>query len=71
MPAGSRLANTDFGRVTIHDLEHMDREETDELPYGVVGMSPANLVEIYNRMESNLAGLSLESVVGTHFFADT
>ncbi|MGI4830509.1 MAG: phosphonate transporter [Janthinobacterium lividum] len=71
MPAGKNLADTDFGRITIHDLDRLDRDESDLLPFGVVGISPSGLVEIYNRTESDLAGLPFESVMGTHFFSDT
>jgi photoactive yellow protein len=43
--------------------------ECDELPFGVVGMSPSGVVEIYNATESRFAGLRPASVMGKAFFA--
>lgn len=71
MPRNSNTSNTDFEHITITALDQLGREDSDALPYGVVGLSPAGLVEIYNSTESNLAGLPRESVLGTHFFANT
>lgn len=71
MPAGNDLSNTDFDRITIHELDQLNRDDSDALAYGVVGLSPAGLVEVYNRTESALAGLPPDSVMGTHFFSDT
>lgn len=71
MPGENNESSTDFERITLTFLDTLDREQCDALPFGVVGLSPAGLVEVYNRTESNLAGLPLESVLGTHFFANT
>lgn len=71
MPGESNVLSTSFEDITLTDLDSLPREQSDALPYGVVGLSPAGLVEIYNRTESTLAGLPLESVLGTHFFANT
>lgn len=71
MPGESNSSSTDFEHISITYLDALDREQSDALPFGVVGLSPAGLVEVYNRTESNLAGLPLESVLGTHFFANT
>lgn len=71
MPGESNSSSTDFEHISITYLDALDREQSDALPFGVVGLSPAGLVEVYNRTESKLAGLPLESVLGTHFFANT
>ncbi len=44
--------------------------ELDKLHYGVVGLSPEGIVEIYNSTEARLAGLPQDSVLGAHFFLD-
>ena len=49
-------------------LEGMDEGDLDALPFGVVGMTPDGSVTIYNRTESELAGLSRDTVVGHNFF---
>ena len=67
---GGTLPDTGFLQITLSDLDRMSTEEIDSLPYGVVGLSPDGLVEVYNRTESQAAGLPLESVVGTHFFSN-
>jgi photoactive yellow protein len=61
---------TTFGAVSIDDLEGITPLECDELPFGLVGLSPAGLVEIYNAAESRLAGLRPERVIGRAFFAE-
>ena len=71
MPGESTDTLTDFENISISYLDGLDREQCDALPFGVVGLSAAGLVEVYNRTESNLAGLPLDSVLGTHFFANT
>ena len=43
-------------------------ESIDELPYGVIGMSPDGNVVIYNRTEALFARLTPERVKGNHFF---
>ena len=65
------MPHEDFESITITDLDNLGREQSDRLPFGVVGLSPEGLVEVYNRTESNLAGLPFEAVLGTHFFANT
>lgn len=46
----------------------MNREEVDQLPFGVVGLSSDGLVEVYNAAESRLAGIPADTVMGTPFF---
>lgn len=45
-------------------------DELDKLDYGVVGLSPEGIVEIYNLTEARLAGLPQDSVLGSNFFLD-
>ncbi len=46
----------------------MDREQIDQLSFGVVGLSSEGLVEVYNATESRLAGLPADTVMGAPFF---
>ncbi len=46
----------------------MEPARLDALPFGVVGLNPDGIVEIYNRTEAHLAGLNRDDVLGTHFF---
>ena len=46
----------------------MDAARLDRLPFGVVGLSPDGLVEVYNQTEARLAGLNRDDVLGTSFF---
>ena len=71
MLAADTFANSSFNQITLKDLDSLERDAVDSLPFGVVGISPSGLVEVYNRVESQDAGLSLESVLGTHFFSNT
>ena len=40
----------------------------DSLPFGVIGLSEAGVVEIYNATESRLAGLPVVRIIGGRFF---
>jgi len=57
-----------FETVSIHDLEESDIAALDALEFGVVGMKPGTITDIYNATESRLAGISPESVLGAPFF---
>jgi photoactive yellow protein len=46
----------------------MSEEDRDALPYGVIGIDRATVAQIYNRTESQMAGLSPDKVLGTAFF---
>ena len=61
----------EFETVTLATLATLDEDRLDTLPFGVVGLSPGSMVEVYNATESKLAGLPRDSVLGTHYFAVT
>ncbi len=46
----------------------MGSTQLNRLPFGVVGLSPDGLVEVYNHTEARLAGLNRDDVLGTSFF---
>jgi photoactive yellow protein len=57
-----------FSDILLSELQQMSSEEVDQLPFGVVGLSSDGLVEVYNAVESRLAGLPADTVMGTPFF---
>ncbi|UDL93671.1 hypothetical protein LGH83_13990 [Lichenihabitans sp. PAMC28606] len=59
----------DFANITLADLDRLDSTAINDLPFGVVGLSPEGLVKVYSQTESRAAGLSLDSVLNTHYFA--
>lgn len=58
----------EFGSVSASILSNASVSTLDDLPYGIVGLTSAGLVEIYNASESRLAGLPAEKVLGGNFF---
>ena len=60
-----------FEAIALATLTTLDGDQLDTLPFGVVGLSPEGMVEVYNVTESKLAGLPRDSVVGTHYFSVT
>ncbi len=49
-------------------LGDMSREHLDSLDFGVVKVSAAGVIEIYNRYESELAGVPVAKAEGRNFF---
>jgi photoactive yellow protein len=64
----STNSDSSFDRVQVTQLLNMSEEERDALPYGVIGIDRATIAQIYNRTESQNAGLSPEKVLGAAFF---
>ena len=60
-----------FADIRLADIDGLADQELDVLPFGVIGLSADCLVEIYNQTESRLAGLSGDTVIGSHFFLTT
>ncbi|KAA2238094.1 PAS domain-containing protein [Salinarimonas soli] len=46
----------------------MDAAALDTLPFGVIGLDAAGLVDVYSAVEARYAGLKPETVMGRHFF---
>jgi photoactive yellow protein len=57
-----------FAGATIQELDAAPNSFINTLPFGVIGLSPDGLVEVYNETESRHAGLPAEKVIGHHFF---
>jgi photoactive yellow protein len=60
-----------FSEISCDRLAELNDTEVDLLPFGVIGLSSGNLVEVYNRTESQLAGLPRDAVMGMDFFTTT
>jgi len=58
----------DFSHISLDQLSAISALELDRLPFGVVGLGCDNLVQVYNRTESQLAGLPAGAVIGNDFF---
>ena len=59
----------DFEQPDILDpLLALDADGLDRLEFGVIGIDAATVVRDYNALESKLAGLSRERVVGNPLF---
>lgn len=65
------LSADGFASVRLAWLDTLTEEQVDLLPYGVIGLTRECLVEVYNKTEARLAGLSADSVMGSHFFLST
>ena len=50
------------------EIDALTADELDTLEFGVIGFDAEGLVRRYNRIESMLAGLSTERVMGTPLF---
>jgi photoactive yellow protein len=77
VPTGEYICNTSVREFMTFDdpqaiskLEAMTAAECDDLPFGVVGMTPAGVVTRYNRYEAEVAALDPERVIGKHFFRE-
>lgn len=57
-----------FETITTGYLETMPAADRDALPFGVVGLAPDTVVEVYNAAEARMAGLDQASVIGVPFF---
>jgi photoactive yellow protein len=55
-------------RDALSLLDSSDASALDEVSFGVIGMSREGTVIVYNTFESNLSGLSKESVIGRSLF---
>ena len=63
------LALLEFNQVNILDsLEGLDDAELDALDFGVIGFDAETSVRRYNAVESRLAGLTPQRVLGNALF---
>lgn len=66
---GRSMAQSSFaGAERLQSLSSMTREQIDALDFGVVQVDDAGVIKLYNRYESELAGLAPQAVEGKNFF---
>ena len=63
-------ATRPYGFIDIahSTLDAMSETKIDALAFGVVGLSDAGIVEVYNAAEARLAGLDADAILGAHYF---
>lgn len=59
-----------FNRVSVVELIDAEPASLDALPFGVIGFMADSTVRLYNRTESQAAGLTAARVVGRRFFEE-
>ena len=52
----------------MRKLPQMDRSAADALPYGAIKVDDEGTIELYNKWESDLAGVPVSSAEGKNFF---
>jgi len=60
-----------FAGVTLAALDAAESTLLDALPFGVVGLDVSGRTQTYNLIESQMAGLSRDSVLNQEFFLTT
>ncbi|MFN3200760.1 MAG: photoactive yellow protein [Bradymonadia bacterium] len=53
---------------TLASLSTMTRSQADSTPHGVVKLADDGTVELYNRWESEMAGVATSTAEGKNFF---
>ena len=53
---------------TLRSLPTMNREEIDALPFGVIKVNDAGVIELFSQFESNLSSVPIAKAEGRNFF---
>ncbi|WP_263818246.1 PAS domain-containing protein [Salinibacter sp.] len=67
-PPATDLAFDDEG--VGEELRHVDEDELNAAPFGIIQIDDAGVVQFYNRYESNLSGIDPADAVGANFFTE-
>jgi photoactive yellow protein len=62
------VIETAFETVTLAELQTMQGDVRDQLPFGVIGLDALGIAKIYNKTEAHMAGLDPQRVLGCSFF---
>lgn len=54
--------------ANVAALPSMTPHEADAQPYGIIKVDENGVIQLYNRWESNMAGVSPDRAVGKNFF---
>jgi len=52
----------------LESLKTLTRDQADSTPYGIVKVDDAGVVQLYNRWESDMAGVAATAAEGKNFF---
>ncbi|MCX8000611.1 MAG: photoactive yellow protein, partial [Leptospiraceae bacterium] len=55
-------------KTLLERLNFLSAAEADTYPFGIIKVSDEGIIEIYNRYESELAGVPIQNAVGKNFF---
>ena len=54
----------------LNKLANLNQSEADALPFGVVKVDNEGQVSIYNKWESDMAGVARDQAIGQNFFKE-
>ena len=58
----------DFAKGILYNLGHLSRDQADNANFGIVKVDDQGQILLYNKYESDLAGVSVASAEGKNFF---
>ncbi|MBC7542733.1 MAG: photoactive yellow protein [Candidatus Sericytochromatia bacterium] len=54
--------------AVLQQLDNLSRTEADSLPFGAIRVDDAGIIQLYNRFESELVGITTAQAEGLNFF---
>ena len=73
LQTGGAVANKDHGLIPAliwEKISELQQQLADQAPVGIVEVDDTGIIQIYNRYESELAGVSKENAIGKNFFLE-
>ncbi|MBK6605022.1 MAG: photoactive yellow protein [Leptospiraceae bacterium] len=58
----------DFAKGILYNLGHLSRDQADNANFGIVKVDDQGQILLYNKYESDLAGVPVASAEGKNFF---
>ncbi|MEL7058745.1 MAG: photoactive yellow protein [Acidobacteriota bacterium] len=58
------------GWQTMEQVDDLDQQQLDELPFGAIQLDPDGQILAYNEAEARLSGRRPEQVIGRNFFTE-
>lgn len=62
--------NTFVDNAILNKLGNLTRAEADNAAFGIIKLEADGKILLYNKFESNLAGVPIEKAEGKNFFTD-
>jgi photoactive yellow protein len=57
-----------FAQSILYNLGYLSRDQADAADFGVIKVDDTGLIQLYNRYESELAGVPISTAEGKNFF---